>query len=480
MQSWGIPADRISELSKEPVPGNLYYEIAQRQERIAKAPETILYSTYHLPETDNLYYQDHNLYEFDCQVVDVFDNVLQQGKRNILIVDRSAIYPTSGGQQHDTAIVHIEGIVVPFKIVNAEKVGKVVLHILDRELPPAEELKGKRVHMVVDKERRSQLRAHHTGTHIVFASCRKVLGPHVWQNGAKKTIEGAHLDITHFKSISKEEERAIENEANRIINNCHTINKYFMNKADAEKKFGFNLYQGGIVPGNSLRVVNIEGVDTEACCGTHCDNTAEVGWVRIIKSQRISDGIVRLYYVAQEKAIQVLNDEHEILQKLCEQWGVDPTQIVPTASRFFNDYKRLSSQTKKQDQQILNLQVKFALKDLEHLVHFVRSEQPDPTIYFSFLPQFAEDLQKFGKGLVFVGDNFVVGFLGKPELLAVPAVEAVCKETSTKEVKARSQDQVKFDFKEKGKKPVVTKNICQFAITGQDFNIGRIAELLKT
>lgn len=97
MQSWGIPADRISEISKDPVPGNLYYEIAQRQERIAKAPETILYSTVHLPETDNLYYKDHNLYNFDAKIVDVFANVLDGGKRNILIVDKSAIYPTSGG-----------------------------------------------------------------------------------------------------------------------------------------------------------------------------------------------------------------------------------------------------------------------------------------------------------------------------------------------------------------------------------------------
>lgn len=48
--------------------------------------------------------------------------------------------------------------------------------------------------------------------------------------------------MTHYKSLSKEEEQAIENEANRIINNCHTINKYFMNKADAEKQFGFHLY----------------------------------------------------------------------------------------------------------------------------------------------------------------------------------------------------------------------------------------------
>lgn len=82
-----------------------------------------------------------------------------------------------------------------------------------------------------------------------------------------------------------------------------------MDKAEAEKKFGFHLYQGGVVPGNTLRVVDIEGVDTEACCGTHMENTAGVGWIKIIKTQRISDGIVRLYYVALEKAIESLNVE---------------------------------------------------------------------------------------------------------------------------------------------------------------------------
>jgi alanyl-tRNA synthetase len=109
--------------------------------------------------------------------------------------------------------------------------------------------------------------------------------------------------------LSKEEERAIENNANRIINSCTDINRSYMDKAEAEKKFGFHLYQGGVVPGNTLRVVDIPGVDTEACCGTHMENTAAVGWIKIIKSQRISDGIVRLYYVALEKAIESLNTE---------------------------------------------------------------------------------------------------------------------------------------------------------------------------
>lgn len=52
---------------------------------------------------------------------------------------------------------------------------------------------------------------------MVYAASRRILGPHIWQNGAKKTEEYAHLDITHYSSISKETEMEIENEANRII-----------------------------------------------------------------------------------------------------------------------------------------------------------------------------------------------------------------------------------------------------------------------
>ena len=94
------------------------------------------------------------------------------------------------------------------------------------------------------------------------------------------------------------------------------INKYFMNKKDAELNYGFSLYQGGVVPGNNLRIVQIENTDVEACCGTHCDNTAEVGWIKMLKSYRISDGVLRLEYVCFERALEELNIETEIISEL--------------------------------------------------------------------------------------------------------------------------------------------------------------------
>ena len=90
------------------------------------------------------------------------------------------------------------------KVINVEKVGKVIFHYTDKQIPNLITLLNSTVTGFVDKARRDQLKHHHTATHVMFASCRKILGPHIWQAGAKKTEEQAHLDITHYSSLTKE------------------------------------------------------------------------------------------------------------------------------------------------------------------------------------------------------------------------------------------------------------------------------------
>lgn len=106
--------------------------IAEKLERITKAAEVILYDTNHLAETKNLYYENHKLYEFSGKIIDIFTNITDHNKKNIVILDESAFYPTSGGQLHDVGTMTIDGHV--YNVVNVEKVGKCVLHILDAEL----------------------------------------------------------------------------------------------------------------------------------------------------------------------------------------------------------------------------------------------------------------------------------------------------------------------------------------------------------
>ena len=111
------------------------------------------------------------------------------------------------------------------------------------------------------------------------------------------------------------------------------------------------------MPGNQLRVVNILDTDVEACCGTHCDNTSQVGWIKLLKTHRISDGILRLYFVAGQKSMDRLNYENRLLNSLCDIWSINKPQIVPTAERFFKDFKKLNNENKEKDLQILNCQV---------------------------------------------------------------------------------------------------------------------------
>jgi len=442
VQSYGMPAETISALSGLPIPGNLHYAIAEQQERSVRAIPTVLYSTAHLPPTNSLYYADHHKYAFKAKILQVMLNVTRQNSPSIIVLDQSSFYPTSGGQEHDTGSMTIDGAV--YQVVDVMKVGPAVLHVLEPSLPISatntlESYVGKEIDGLVDEERRSQLRNNHTATHIVYASCRRVLGPHVWQNGAKKTTKQAHLDITHYQSLTYKQQLAIQTEANRIIQSGKPITKGFMPKDEAEKKYGFHLYQGGVVPGNELRVVSIADTDTEACCGTHSDNTSEVGLIKIIKTARISDGIVRLYYVAGELALDLLNQESSLINALEAEWGIGQDDILATASRFFEGYKKLNVQVTKQSQTILDLQMRCLILDPNVKLAVYRSAEPTSTLYISNMPQFASELKATGKSVVFVGDGFLYALLG--DAAALPSAELTDSLNSLAEAAARSKAQ---------------------------------------
>ena len=100
-----------------------------------KAPEKILYNTIHLPETRSIYFDDNKKMDFTGQIIEVFANQLEENKRNLVILDQSSFYPTSGGQAHDIGTMTIEGFDVVFNVIDVLKVGKCVLHKIDQELP---------------------------------------------------------------------------------------------------------------------------------------------------------------------------------------------------------------------------------------------------------------------------------------------------------------------------------------------------------
>ncbi len=259
----------------------------ERKERLAQTAGVEEFDLTGVDRTGILYYFDYELDEFQATVQKIID-----GK--YVILDRTAFYPTSGGQISDTG--YLNGA----RVTNVFKQGNVIIHTVKNPEPALKE--GDTVTGKIDKKRRVQLTQHHTATHMINGVSRTLLGEHVWQAGAEKTLKKARLDITHHAPLSGGELREIEERTNKIISKNLPVKSSIYRRDRAEEKFGFRLYQGGAVPGRELRVIEIEDLDSEACGGTHLKNTGEALLVKIIRSSKIQDGIVRLEFTAGEAA----------------------------------------------------------------------------------------------------------------------------------------------------------------------------------
>jgi len=268
-----------------------------------------------LPKTEQLYY-DRNVTEFEAKVLKV-DN-------GYVILDRTAFYPRSGGQEPDHG--ELNGV----KVVDVIKISEVIGHKVENVSGFKE---GETVMGKIDVKRREALMRHHTATHIVNAAARAVLGPWVWQHSAFKEEGYARIDITHHSPITEEQLKSIELYANSIVQKNVRVEKLLMPRTVAESQFGFRIYQGGAVPGNTLRILKVGDYDVEACGGTHCDWTGEIGLIKITNVDRIQDGVDRIEFVAGEAAVryvQTMYSAFQNLRKTLNAPDLDSVQIAVT------------------------------------------------------------------------------------------------------------------------------------------------------
>ena len=213
----------------------------------------------------------------------------------------------------------------------------------------------KKVKIKVDLENREKLRRLHTATHIINFCAREVLGNHVWQNGSNLKPEFGTLDITHYDNLSQNEIFQIERLANKTVFENKKVTIEELDRTQAEKKYGFSLYQGGAIPMKKLRVIKITNSDIEACGGIHMESTGGIGLIKIIQTQKIQDGIIRLKYVVNEFALQEVENIQNILNQTSETLSVNPTQIPKTARKFFDDWKTEKKENEKLNEKLKSL-----------------------------------------------------------------------------------------------------------------------------
>lgn len=274
-----------------------------------------------IPPTKLLYYLDESVRSFDAKILKLVD-----GK--YIILDQTAFYPRGGGQEPDT------GQIGAAKVLEVTKQADVVVHRVDSAAGLEQ---GKTVKAVVNGKRRDMVTKHHTATHVLNSASRNTLGSWVWQNSAFKEEDYGRLDITHHSALSKDEVQRIEHKANSVIReNLPVIIKTYDRK-DAEQKFSFRIYQGGAVPSSNVRIVNINDWDVEACGGTHVSRTGEIGFVKVTKSERIQDGVVRLEFVAGEAAIKYMQQLESQLASIAQTLGSSKEKVIESFNRAMDD-----------------------------------------------------------------------------------------------------------------------------------------------
>jgi alanyl-tRNA synthetase len=314
------------------VPDNFFQLVSERQEKREQTTATrkaMHFPIEDCPKTQILYLKSYDLVEFEGKVVKIFDE-------KHVVLDQTMFYPTSGGQEHDIGIMTGPSD-IPFNVIDVVKQGGVIIHVLD-QAPDFDE--GDTINGKIDWKRREQLSQHHTATHIINGAAKKVLGNHIWQAGAAKTEEKARIDITHYAALSDAETQEIENEANRVISSNISMHHSLIPKKEAEEKYGFRLYQGGAVPGKEIRVVDIPGFDVEACGGTHLNNTNQVGMIKILKTSKIQDGIVRIEYVAGAQAKKLVEQRKQLIDELSAALGVEEQFVPSAAENLFAKWKK--------------------------------------------------------------------------------------------------------------------------------------------
>ncbi len=327
--SHGLLPDFVKSIAEEMsievvIPENFHGLVAKRHERRG-AERKKEKRSFELPETRTLYYEDPYMREFEARVI------WARGRE--VVLDRTAFYPEGGGQPADHGV--LKAGEESYRVLDVQKYNGVIVHFVDRE-----GLKeGTAVHGSIDWDRRERLMRNHTAEHVLLAAARHVLGKHVWQHGTQKDVYECRFDIAHYKPITREEVREIEKEAFRIITSNVPVEARFMNRTEAEKKYGFVLYEGGIPPGREIRVVKIGDFDVEACGGTHVKSTGEIGFLKIIRTERIQDGVSRIIYTAGMSALEHVQSEEDILRRSSEKLKVQPEKLEPTVERFFREWK---------------------------------------------------------------------------------------------------------------------------------------------
>jgi alanyl-tRNA synthetase len=370
----------------------------------------------------------------DCRIEAIITksgsvNELKAGEIGEVVLDRTSIYAESGGQMADIGsfydhsgtqrLADVSGAFYPVAGLVAHRViAKESLHV------------GDRVTVVADALRRTHIMRNHSGTHLVNAALRNILGAHVKQAGSLNSPERLRFDFTHFAAVDPQELRDIEQQVNDEIR-VNTAIETNVTSLEEALSSGALAFFGDKYPEHNVRVVTIPDphaprgfYSKELCGGTHVHRIGDVGVLKIVSEQSVAAGVRRIEAVTGTGALEHYQNQSRLLSQLASQLNVGEDALLSTVEKLSQTAKQLEKELESQKRkgalgQLDELAAKTELiKGVKVLAAEVANVDRDG------LRQLVDSLrQKLGSGII---------ALGMPDGDKVALIVAVTKDLTAK------------------------------------------------
>ena len=260
-----------------------------------------------------------------------------------IVLDKTPFYAEMGGQSADRGLLILKDAVFEVRDVQKNKAGKVLHHGV---MVSGNLAVGDKVNACVDTGRRKAIMRAHSATHLLHKALRTVLGDHVHQAGSLVEPDRLRFDFTHFSAMKPEEIASVERMVNEAVLEGFPITMKEMPIAEARSLGAMALF--GEKYGDVVRVVDMgEGYSVEFCGGTHLDNTAKVGSLRIVSEFSVASGVRRIEAITGQETLKFIENNTRLLMTLSERLKAKPEELLTRAEARTNEIRELRSELEK-------------------------------------------------------------------------------------------------------------------------------------
>ena len=279
-----------------------------------------------------------------------------EGDEVEVILDRTPAYAESGGQVGDTGT--LVGRLGRGDILDTYYRGnKLIVHRVKIRQGGLHE--NEDVAVAVETPRRLGLRQHHTGTHLLHAALRRILGGHVAQAGSLVAPDHLRFDFSHGASVKDREVQQIEELVNEQVQANTPVTHHEMNLKEALASGAMALF--GEKYGDRVRVVKIGDFSTELCGGTHLDATGQIGFFKVDTEGAVASGVRRIEAVAGTAAVEAVARQERVLKEIGDILKIAPSEAPQRLRKLLDEQRAL-------ERQLQELEGKLARSKADDLV----------------------------------------------------------------------------------------------------------------